>query len=124
MIVNYMLSFLMCSIIIFLQYYFIFFFFFKQKTYYDMRISYCSSDVCSSDLNISLKHPYECFSASPFIVGRYSLLAYAWLENGSLNQLPTNSKAPVGAIISPMNPIGSPISETKSERPVTLWTSR
>src|SRR3546814_71464 len=26
------------------------FFFFKQKTAYDIRISYCSSDVCSSDL--------------------------------------------------------------------------
>src|SRR3546814_5350068 len=26
------------------------FFFFKQKTAYDMRISDCSSDVCSSDL--------------------------------------------------------------------------
>src|SRR3546814_1697209 len=25
-------------------------FFFKQNTAYDMRISYCSSDVCSSDL--------------------------------------------------------------------------
>src|SRR3546814_12861785 len=28
----------------------IFFFFFKQKTAYEMRISDCSSDVCSSDL--------------------------------------------------------------------------
>src|SRR3546814_6417722 len=27
-----------------------FFFFFKQKTSYEMRISDCSSDVCSSDL--------------------------------------------------------------------------
>src|SRR3546814_2619482 len=27
-----------------------FFFFFKQKTAYEMRISYWSSDVCSSDL--------------------------------------------------------------------------
>src|SRR3546814_8261295 len=27
-----------------------FFFFFKQKTAYEMRISDCSSDVCSSDL--------------------------------------------------------------------------
>src|SRR3546814_3509283 len=33
----------------------IFFFFFKQKTSYDMRISVCSSDVCSSDLF----HPEE-----------------------------------------------------------------
>src|SRR3546814_4983778 len=28
----------------------VFFFFFKQKTAYEMRISYWSSDVCSSDL--------------------------------------------------------------------------
>src|SRR3546814_6378640 len=27
-------------------------FFFKQKTAYEMRISDCSSDVCSSDLNL------------------------------------------------------------------------
>src|SRR3546814_6143437 len=32
------------------------FFFFKQKTVYDMRISDCSSDVCSSDLDRQL-HP-------------------------------------------------------------------
>src|SRR3546814_2639877 len=31
------------------------FFFFKQKTAYEMRISDCSSDVCSSDLNYSSK---------------------------------------------------------------------
>src|SRR3546814_1450641 len=28
------------------------FFFFKQKTAYEMRISDCSSDVCSSDLDL------------------------------------------------------------------------
>src|SRR3546814_7201646 len=31
------------------------FFFFKQKTAYEMRISDCSSDVCSSDLIAALK---------------------------------------------------------------------
>src|SRR3546814_2168463 len=31
----------------------LFVFFFKQKTAYEMRISYWSSDVCSSDLRIS-----------------------------------------------------------------------
>src|SRR3546814_8830888 len=31
-----------------------FFFFFKQKTAYEMRISYWSSDVCSSDLDETL----------------------------------------------------------------------
>src|SRR3546814_18612533 len=35
----------------------IFFFFFKQKTAYEMRISDWSSDVCSSDLFISLHTP-------------------------------------------------------------------
>src|SRR3546814_11321419 len=29
-------------------------FFFKQKTAYDMRISDCSSDVCSSDLSLAI----------------------------------------------------------------------
>src|SRR3546814_1040401 len=34
--------------------YFVSFFFFKQKTAYEMRISDWSSDVCSSDLPVSL----------------------------------------------------------------------
>src|SRR3546814_5276741 len=34
---------------------FIFFFFFKQKTAYEMRISDWSSDVCSSDLQETVK---------------------------------------------------------------------
>src|SRR3546814_7060455 len=32
----------------------LFVFFFKQKTAYEMRISDCSSDVCSSDLPLAL----------------------------------------------------------------------
>src|SRR3546814_9955933 len=36
------------------MYLFFFIFFFKQKTAYEMRISDWSSDVCSSDLRISL----------------------------------------------------------------------
>src|SRR3546814_9236384 len=35
--------------------FFAFFFFFKQKTAYEMRISDWSSDVCSSDLEISTR---------------------------------------------------------------------
>src|SRR3546814_15134354 len=35
--------------------YIVFFFFFKQKTAYEMRISYWSSDVCSSDLRARVK---------------------------------------------------------------------
>src|SRR3546814_4101441 len=31
-----------------------YFFFFKQKTAYEMRISDCSSDVCSSDLTFRM----------------------------------------------------------------------
>src|SRR3546814_1875061 len=38
-----------------------YFFFFKQKTAYEMRISDCSSDVCSSDL---LAQPYEARDAT------------------------------------------------------------
>src|SRR3546814_8723667 len=34
-----------------------FFFFFKQKTAYEMRISDWSSDVCSSDLLGTIRHP-------------------------------------------------------------------
>src|SRR3546814_7447264 len=36
------------------MWYGLFFFFFKQKTAYEMRISDWSSDVCSSDLQVSV----------------------------------------------------------------------
>src|SRR3546814_10820488 len=39
-----------------------FFFFFKQKTAYDMRISYWSSDVCSSDLAGTSPSHLRCWS--------------------------------------------------------------
>src|SRR3546814_5539469 len=39
-----------------LSLYLCFFFFFKQKTAYEMRISDWSSDVCSSDLLLSVDH--------------------------------------------------------------------
>src|SRR3546814_19592842 len=35
------------------------FFFFKQKTAYEMRISDWSSDVCSSDLSVTISLPYS-----------------------------------------------------------------
>src|SRR3546814_6124238 len=38
------------------MYYHQIFFFFKQKTAYEMRISGCSSDVCSSDVVMYLRH--------------------------------------------------------------------
>src|SRR3546814_8486554 len=50
------LCFIVCSLSIWLRLlqsyvvYRLLFFFFKQKTAYEMRISDCSSDVCSSDL--------------------------------------------------------------------------
>src|SRR3546814_8004057 len=37
------------------------FFFFKQKTAYEMRISDCSSDVCSSDLWTERRRKLEAF---------------------------------------------------------------
>src|SRR3546814_7323696 len=39
-------------------------FFFKQKTAYEMRISDWSSDVCSSDLSIRQRRPFDS-PASP-----------------------------------------------------------
>src|SRR3546814_10067047 len=36
------------------------FFFFKQKTAYEMRISDWSSDVCSSDLEVSQRRELDC----------------------------------------------------------------
>src|SRR3546814_8372455 len=45
------------------------FFFFKQKTAYDMRISDWSSDVCSSDLRITLTRDRPLFFGS-FLTGR------------------------------------------------------
>src|SRR3546814_17342093 len=49
-----------------------FFFFFKQKTAYEMRISDWSSDVCSSDLIVSLntKRMDIVKSSQSFIRGR------------------------------------------------------
>src|SRR3546814_6723173 len=41
------------------------FFFFKQKTAYELRISDWSSDVCSSDLPLSLIDPPGTYSLTP-----------------------------------------------------------
>src|SRR3546814_3968702 len=53
----------------------VFFFFFKQKTAYEMRISDWSSDVCSSDLDITdeKRHAEEA--------ARYTTLLRSTLEN-------------------------------------------
>src|SRR3546814_9709004 len=47
---------------VYLIFAFFFVFFFKQKTAYEMRISDCSSDVCSSDL------PAKSFAAAAWAV--------------------------------------------------------
>src|SRR3546814_1245604 len=44
-----------------------FFFFFKQKTAYEMRISDWSSDVCSSDLTITVVLSIKAFSEDQYI---------------------------------------------------------
>src|SRR3546814_5504410 len=49
---------------------------FKQKTAYELRISYWSSDVCSSDLDLSLP---VGGGTVPHHVG---VLAYAWSPDG------------------------------------------
>src|SRR3546814_3837477 len=59
-----MLLWLLCLLLIILKlfhlFFFFFFFFVKQKPAYDMRISYWSSDVCSSDLaNYRKRSPYQ-----------------------------------------------------------------
>src|SRR3546814_4962298 len=51
-------------------------FFFKHKTAYEMRISDWSSDVCSSDLSLSLRfslHFLVRCLISPYIVGKNAL---------------------------------------------------
>src|SRR3546814_1640231 len=44
-------------------------FFFKQKTAYEMRISYWSSDVCSSDLRTAAAHAGETATRDPGKIG-------------------------------------------------------
>src|SRR3546814_6250551 len=69
-----------------IYYMFIFFFFFKQKTAYEMRISYWSSDVCSSDLIMILpgfgivSQIISTFSRKP--VFGYLGMAYAMVAIG------------------------------------------
>src|SRR3546814_3768662 len=48
------MSFYHFGVIFFSASLFVLFFFFKQKTAYEMRISYWSSDVCSSDLRADM----------------------------------------------------------------------
>src|SRR3546814_2931613 len=50
------------------------FFFFKQKTAYEMRISDCSSDVCSSDLHDNTK-PLTTAAGAPVTNNQDSITA-------------------------------------------------
>src|SRR3546814_2448055 len=60
---------------------FLLFFFFKQETAYDIRISYWSSDVCSSDL---VRHYYFYLSAlDQTVYGGLVVLEYNILESVS-----------------------------------------
>src|SRR3546814_2455827 len=54
---------LLCFIMLFL------FFFFKQKTAYELRISYWSSDVCSSDLVANVNANFDLIGFA-YRVGR------------------------------------------------------
>src|SRR3546814_4726182 len=53
------------------------FFFFKQKTAYEMRISDWSSDVCSSDLNVSLGRRNPDFGNVVSVMGSVTLPIFA-----------------------------------------------
>src|SRR3546814_7943695 len=67
-------------------------FFFKQKTAYEMRISDCSSDVCSSDLTVTNKAQRDSmFSGAP----QHTMVSAA---NGSL-WVKTSSTANTWAVI-------------------------
>src|SRR3546814_1548771 len=68
---------------------FVVFFFFKQKTAYDMRISYWSSDVCSSDLTTRFAQvPPEC----SFVAHRkFRRAPVAWLGTLSRNASASHS---------------------------------
>src|SRR3546814_7574906 len=60
------------------------FFFFKQKTAYEMRISDCSSDVCSSDLAgaFGVGHHFEILGAQPAFEPPRRILPDAREERG------------------------------------------
>src|SRR3546814_5395367 len=56
------------------------FFFFKQKTAYEMRISDWSSDVCSSDLTVTLPKVFDLTAWNYF-----ELEVVTSLTSGSIN---------------------------------------
>src|SRR3546814_9005465 len=68
----YIIAIIVYGVVLFVVF-FLFFFFFKQKTAYEMRISDWSSDVCSSDLLMSLLTPLgdalRCSAMSVGVMG-------------------------------------------------------
>src|SRR3546814_3246617 len=52
-------------------------FFFKQKTAYEMRISDWSSDVCSSDLLVSVSEPFTFQLPQRWLTGVHRLVSHA-----------------------------------------------
>src|SRR3546814_1398206 len=82
--------------VLFIMCYF-FFFFLKQKTAYEMRISDWSSDVCSSDLELSpqVDNPLPPVRISAGEEGCHAVLLDDWRRRRSL--LPTFSGPGTGA---------------------------
>src|SRR3546814_4585301 len=63
--------------------------FFKQKTAYEMRISDCSSDVCSSDLDISLA--LICSALVTYTPSSHDITStreLAWYSSGTITSSP------------------------------------
>src|SRR3546814_1698395 len=73
---------------------FLFFFFFKRKPEYEMRISYWSSDVCSSDLIGGGSLPAIRVDLIPFQLNRYGIS----LEDIRAAIEATNANRPKGAM--------------------------
>src|SRR3546814_6805624 len=77
---------------------FLSFFFFKQKTSYEMRISDWSSDVCSSDLSISVLQLVPMWRFTERIVR--SGLVIAWrLATSPMSTSPPLEKATTEGVV-------------------------
>src|SRR3546814_8722041 len=70
-----------------------FFIFFKQKTAYEMRISDCSSDVCSSDLALRVPQHVASDVASIAAGGYHSVLRKT---DGSVGVTGSNGSGQIG----------------------------
>src|SRR3546814_17953903 len=96
---------------------FLSFFFFKQKTSYEMRISDWSSDVCSSDLSISVLQLVPMWRFTERIVR--SGLVIAWrLATSPMSTSPPLEKATTEGVVRDPSLLGmttgSPASRTET----------